>query len=330
MLGILIILAFVVAVIVYAFNKEAGFIAIQIVAALAILYGVYFLALVVIVSDSLATTGTSLVTQYVKTTIIDGYEDSATLSHTMVDTVNPASKFYAFLPRSINREGGAQFTYQYWLLLTDTSDTTIASKDILVRGDITPYNLETLDRDGNLIKTYQGTVIKCPRIRFNGSYDNIAVELNTMDDPNPDPIVISSSPYNASGSQDATAARNVLRLTPNKWVLYTFAFLDSEKVNEFENGIEVRFFINDLLYQTSTMRSSLRQNNGHLYLFPSGPIQGCQIGDLAYYNYAVSLPDIQTVYNAGPPRVNSSLSQTPGSVAPLYLTEYNKLNIYNS
>ena len=46
-----------------------------------------------------------------------------------------ASMSFASLPRSINRAGGAEFTYQFWLLVGNTDPAVIGFKDILVRGE---------------------------------------------------------------------------------------------------------------------------------------------------------------------------------------------------
>ena len=315
----------VLSMVAYALNKAVGFIALQISLALFIVYLIYWSSLWILKRDKLVIDTSHGATGNGKTMIVAGYADSFNLQNTVIDTINPSAQSYANLPRSANRYGGAQFSYQFWLLVSNVDPANIGTKDILVHGDTTSYNLMTVDNVTNTTSIAEDMIIKCPRIRFNGTFDSFAVEINTLADPNPPPIVISSTP----STGDSTSKHNLLKLTPNKWVLYTYVFQDNVGVNDFENGIEVQFYVNDILYQSSTMLSTLRQNNGNLYLFPSGPIAGCQIGDLAYYNYAVDVGTISKVYNAGPPAAATAKSSGP-LATPLFLSEYNKLDIYNS
>ena len=327
MLVTLLLICFViVSMITYALNKTIGFIALQISLAMVIVFSTYATSLWVLKRDKLVLDTRYNVTNNSRTLIIDGFADSSNLRNTVIDTLNPASISYAHLPRSINRYGGAQFTYSFWILLTNTDTDNVGYKDILVRGDTTHYNLLTVvnPADANKNTYKEDIMIKCPRIRFNGTYEKLAVETNTIADPNPPPMTIS-----AIGNTDDTLRKNLLKMTANKWVLYTFVFKDSVQVNDFENGIETRFYLNDIMYQSKTMRSAIRQNNGNLYLFPSGSIDGCKIGNLAYYNYAQSTEEIATVYNKGPPKF-ASASRSGPVASPLFLSEYNKLDMYNS
>lgn len=321
----LLICIVIVSMIIYALNKEIGFIAMQTSLALFIVYATYWMSLWVLKRDKLVLDTKYNTISNTRTLIVDGYTDAFSLQNTVIDTLNPSSVSYANLPRSVNRMGGAQFTYQFWFLLTNTDKENVGSKDILVRGDIMPYRTVTVNNATNETTTYEGMIIKCPRIRFNGSFDDIAVEVNTLEDPIPPPMLIK----NRNSDSDATSRRNILKLTKDKWVLYTFIFQDSVQVNDFENGVAMTFYVNDLLYQTTTMRSALKQNNGNLYLFPSGAIDGCKVGNLAYYNYALSLSEIAKIYNNGPPKVASAKKSGPVA-SPLFLTEYNKLDIYNT
>jgi hypothetical protein len=311
-LSILIVMI-VTSMVVYAISRRYGFIAMQLSLALTLVYATYAIALWVLRRDKLMVDRGIKTVEPSKTLIISGFSDASYLQRTIVDTLNPEAMSFANMPRSVNRRGGAQFTYQFWILLTNTLPSNVAFKDILIRGDLTRYNIVTVDpndKDRIVDGPKEDVLIKCPRIRFNETFDELAVEVNTIDDPNPPPIKI----------------KGTLRLVPNKWVLCTFAFQDDVAMNDFEDGVQMRFYINDLLVQKSTMKSALRQNNGNLYLFPSGAVEGCKIGDLSYYNYAVTQGEVADVYNRGVPKAMAVTRRTP-LPSPLYLTEYNKLDI---
>jgi hypothetical protein len=325
----LILALVILSMIAYAVNRDVGFVAMQVSLGLFIVFGTYWLSLLLLKRDQLLVASSNKRVGSVKTMIIDGYAESFNLTNTVYDTLNAASISFAYLPRSVNRYGGAQFTYQFWILMTNVSPDNIGSKDILIRGDTTTYNLMKVDnKTKQTIARMEDVVIKCPRIRFDGRYDEMVIEINTVADPLPAPFRITATPGDL-GDDDAEAqARfNVMRLVPNKWALYTFTFRDDIDINDFERGIEMRFYINELLYQRSTMPSAIRQNNGNLFLFPTGAVQGCKLGNLAYYNYAVSEQDVARTTAQGPPKSANTVSSSPTAM-PLFLTEYNKLDTY--
>jgi hypothetical protein len=333
-LAIVFIVLVLASMLVYFINRPIGFIAMQVSIALVFVYATYALSLWVLRRDKLVVDNKYKYDSMTKTLLINGYVDSYNLQNSVIDTFNKTSLSFAAMPRSINRQGGAQFTYQFWMLLTNPG--AVGFKDILVKGDVTPYSLMTVNAITNqVLSRTQDVIIKCPRIRFYGAFNELAVEVNTLADPNPPPFRISPAPSNNAGGGgdggDNTMRQNILKLGLNRWVLYTFVFKDRVNINDFENGIEMSFYHNDMLYQKNTMQSALRQNYGNLYLFPSGAIEGCRLGDLAYYNYATSLDEIVGVYERGPPQSLSTVTKDGGAIAtPLFLTEYNKLNIYNS
>lgn len=318
MIVFVLLLVFVImSMVLFAVNRPLGFKAMQVSIALVIVFAIYWIALLVLRRDRLVVDSRYNMTSNSRTLILNGHIDSFNLQRTVIDTLNPASISYASLPRSINRFGGAQFTYQFWMIMTDISPENVGYKDILIRGDVTKYNIMTADTaSGSILSQKEDVLIKCPRIRFDGAYNKMAVEVNTIDDPNPDVPAISIK-------------SDLFSLTPNKWVLYTVTFQDNVPVNDFENGVVVKFYINDLMLQSETLRlrSALQQNNGNLYLFPSGAVNGCKIGNLTYYNYAVSTSDIKAVYDQGPPPL-MKVASAGAKASPLFLTEYNKLDIY--
>ena len=106
-------------------------------------------------------------------------------------------------------------------------------------------------------------------------------------------------------------------------------------INDFEDGVIVRFYVNDFLYDIHRVRSALRLNNGDLHLFPSctksSVLKQARIGNLAHYNYALSNLSVRDIYDAGPPRhLATDLAGASSLGHPLYLSEQNKLDNANS
>jgi hypothetical protein len=312
-------------------------IVIQVVLGLVIVFFVYRMSLWLMKKDELVTNERRHLNTKETVRIVDGYAYTSIATNRSWNTVNPDARNYVRLRRSYNRKGGAQFSYQFWMYLDDTTPENVAGKDILMRGDRTNFKYQTsteLD-DGVLANTVtrnaEGIVIKCPRIRFGPTHDSIVIELNTLHNPDE---MITIDPIAASGGEDTSLRHNILKLMQHKWVLFTFTFEDSVAINDFEDGILVRFYVNDILYNTSSVRSTLRPNNGAFYLMPASgdsTIKNGRIGDVTYYNYAVSGAMIRENFERGPPKYPCKEIMGGDSLGePLYLSEYNKLDIYNT
>lgn len=321
-------------------------IVLQVVLGLIVVLAVFWLSLYVIKQDRLVVDNKMSVNNKTRTRIVDGFIEATNVANKSFSTVNPNARAFTYLPRSYNRKGGTQFTYSFWLYLGDTSADNVRNKDILLRGDRREYTYERR-RDGGAGGHHHGgaggqhndshhkgsaaarsttdVVVKAPRIRFGQTFDELVVEFNTVDDPDHQVRLNPNKHRN-----DTTLRHNVLGLIHAKWVLLTFVFEDNVAINDFEDGIVMRFYVNDLLYNTHRHRGALRLNDDDLHLFPSGDVRSARIGDLNYYNYALSTLAVKDLYDAGPPKKYAkNLFDRNELGDPLYLSEYNKLDIYN-
>jgi hypothetical protein len=330
------------------------FVALQVALGIAIVMIVLNMSLWVSRRDRLVPDGRLGMEMEKEVAIIDGYAMSSFVSRKTWTTVNPYSKHYLPLKRSYNRKGGAQFSYSFWMQLEDTSSENVANKIILLRGDTKQYTYTRTRKIHSDLDMLQGTLdanaatqsvdkttelIKCPLIRFGDTYDTIVVEFNTIHDPD-HTIVVRPRNTVASDPQydDTTLRKNLVKLGQNKWVMYTFTFQDNVAINDFEDGIIMRCFVNDVLYHSATVKSTLRLNLGNLYVMPprdgaSGDanIQLAKIGNLNYYNYALSVKMVADLYKRGHPKyLARDIMGREGDGDPMYLSEYNKLDIYNT
>jgi hypothetical protein len=303
------------------------FVLAQIAVGLVVIVAVFFLSLYVMKQDSLmASQEKGVRDSSHDTLIIDGYTESARVARMRFGTVNPYSASFIPIPRAYNRMGGAQFTYSFWIFVGDSHRSTVAGKHILLKGDNDKYKYQKWNKaDTRLLDTVEDVAIKCPLIRFGDTFKDIVLEFNTQDDINHQ-INLSSVEH----ATDTTIRHNLLDLIQQAWVYMTFTFEDNVPINDFENGIVVRFYINDILYHTHRVASTLRQNNGDMYLFPTGEISDCRIADLKYSNYAVGFKEVKQHYGAGPPKLRATLNDDRKGIGmPLHLSEYNKIDLYN-
>lgn len=296
---------------------------------LAIALVLYYVSLLVLWQDKLVKDLRVDVRVPQRTKIIDGLIEVPVITDTVFETLDPRADSFVALPRSFNRQGGAQFTYQLWIFLDDVAPATVANKTILMRGDPKIY---TWNDSSNVAQS--GVAIACPSISFGDTYDQIQIRFNTLDSIG---TVYNTKSLTTDPSQDPASRRQLLKLISKKWVLFTVVFEDNFPVSDFEDGVRLRFFLNDVLYDQATYPGkTLRQNNGQLILFPTldgtgTGINKAKVADVSYYNYAVDAAAVKEVFDSGPPTHRSDIKAKAGNMGtPLYLSEYNKLDIYNT
>ena len=313
-------------------NRRAIVVVAQIAVGLLLVYAVYGMSLVIVKKDKLFVDSRYNFNSREATKIVDGYIEAPIISNRVFNTINPAADSFVNMPRSFNRKGGAQFSYSFWLFLDDTSPENIRHKTILLRGDPKSYSY-TATKPGRTTGVQRSDVlVQCPLIGFGPTYDTFLVRFNTHDDP--------ATTMRIQAPQDTRGrGHNLLKLIDRRWVLLTFSFEDNIAVTDFEDGIMVRFYVNDILYHSHRVRSTLRQNDGELVLFPpsadSGEegsvLKGARIGNLTYFNYALTAASVREIFEQGPPKhFAADLAGRSQTGEPLHISLYNKMDIYNS
>ena len=316
-------------------------IAVQVVVGLLVVFAVYRMSLWIMRKDQLLVDERQNRKPQESTKVVDGFIDTPLITNRSFDTRNPHAKSYVRMPRSFNRKGGAQFSYSFWMFIDDTLPTNVRNRVILTRGDSDSYKYSRTTNQTDAVLTLPPEVevmnrplVKCPSIAFGDTYDSFVVTFNTLDNPDES---VSITPSRTA--KDPTARHNVIKLIKHKWALLTFVFEDNVAINDFEDGIIVRFYINDIMYQVDKRNSTLRQNAGDLVLFPppaaggaqDSGLKGARIGDLTYHNFALSGTSVRDIYNGGPPRhFATDLAGHNMLGDPLHLSIYNKLDVYNT
>lgn len=286
---------------------------------------VYLLALLVMRTDRLVRPAFDSHDPSATVRVMDGHVPAAVASNRWWTSANVDARNYAPLTRSVNRRGGAQFTYSFWMKVDDVSQANVKDKVLLLRG-VNKHSHWTKQATDAGTVPQEGVLVKCPLIRFGDTYDSLVVEFNTVHDPSAR-VAITRQP---ASSGDTTLRSNLLMLTAKKWALHTFVFEDHVPISDFEDGVAVRYYLNDTLYHAGYVASTMVQNHGDLYLMPGASyISECTIGDLTYHNHARTPAQVRAAYLAGPPRKPAD-DLTLGSATPLVLSEFNRLDIYNT
>jgi hypothetical protein len=296
--------------------------ALEIVSALVAIYLVHMLTVWLAQRDQI--TIQSVYSKNTKMSIpcFTGLLDSTTPNIRFNTTVPTASNYLPLKP-STNTKGGAQFSYSFWINISTASTATIANKVIFLKGLANTYNFKTTQNVSGDVTIHEAEhLVYCPMLRFGNNMNTIEVIFNTLA-KHDDKLIIESS------SDDTYSRNNLMSIVQGSWMMFTISFEDNMPINDFENGVIVRFYMNDVLYKTGKYKSALKQNYGDLYMFPNkDPLIGVKVSDLQYFNYAVSLDDVIAMHKVGPNLKPSELYLTKYTAQSV--SSYNTLDIYNS
>lgn len=302
---------------------------IQVVAALIVIYVIYLLSLLSMRADKLFIDEKYDINMKRKTMIIDGVLDPTV--EQKFNTITPHANRYIPLNPSVNIRGGAQFTYMFWIQVLDKS--AVAGKPIFMKGDTKAYDytIDELRKVNGQIMTKQSKrtsdlAVFCPMLSFGNDSDEFSIKFNSFNNMHEE-LYIAKYRYD-----DSAYRQNLPSMMAGQWFMITVIFEDNMPINDFENGLSVKFYLNDVLYQSATFPTAMKQNKGDLYIFPrinNSIISGCRISNFMYYNYAVSDKDITLEYNRRP-------SMTPASILAdnsrmrTPMSDYNLLDMYNA
>lgn len=277
------------------------------------------------------------ISQQERVPIFEGIMTASANRNRSFNTYDPSTSTYRRLPRSINRIGGAQFSYSFWLMFErGVNDDMLKNATVFLRGDRSKYapkmklngenttqcyyNPEELGYDIDDCKDY---TIVCPRVFFLSS-DQIGVDINT-DRKLRQRFVVGSNKYNSD------VRKKALSLLPGHFALFTFVFEDNVGINDFEKGVRFTFYLNDQLYHTETCEGAIRQNSGYFHLLPDRDFPDCKLADMMYHNYALGDSDVSRIFNAGYSTQDALKSRVAFSNkdSRLMMSAYNKVDMYN-
>jgi len=281
--------------------------------------------------DLIKVTPGDFISQYEKVPIFEGSIVMNASNKKTFDTYDPQNTSYRRLSVSQNRMGGAQFSYSFWVNFgSGVVDEEIAGKTLFMRGDKRKFAPQVKPSGAGAFENYFKTAngkditIACPRVYFK-SDNTIGVQVNT------DRELIFEAEVGSEYSNKALR-KNLVSLFAKHWVLISIVVEDNVPINDFENGISIKTYVNDTLYGSSVSHGSLRVNNGPLHILDADTWPGdSRMSDLIYYNYALSDGEVRRLYNAGPDTAASDVMDAFAGRRDdkARYGDYNKLDIHN-
>lgn len=220
-----------------------------------------------------------------------------------IHTYDFRKDMYVDLKPSINRIGGNQFTYSFWLRRNRLAGldnkimffrgTDMKNGDDMKRGNLynklSSHSVDRVERDTS--DRENDRFIKCPLVRFVNN--GLRVEFNTIKNPHM-LIELNSEIFSLLKSSKKNP----------KYNLITISFQDNFDFGGRERGIKAEVFIDDALVKTSSFENNaLRMNKGKIILFANtidenDPIDA-DFAELMYHNYAMNIYDVENLYNKG-------------------------------
>lgn len=301
-------------------------IVVQVLVGLLISYLLYLISLRVVKSDKLVIDDKFDTGKKTGVSIVDGFIDAAKTG-VRFNTDVPYLPNYVPIKPSVNIKGGAQFTYSFWIFMgPGVTDANASYQTIFLKGSNARYDFTI---DDNILKTQKvmskERMVHCPMFRFGSNAKSFEVVFNTLNRYDETLSIESLS------SEDSMYRNNLLQMLNNQWIMISISFEDNIPINEFENGVIVKFHVNETLYKVGRFTSALKQNFGDLYLFPNEvPLADVKLSNMIYYNYVVSDSEVRNLYAKGPNTSTSSIYIKPESKRPPTLSDYNNLDIYNA
>lgn len=302
--------------------EVGGPVFLQIFLALVVVIIIYIITLVVLSIDSLVTFPSFSVKRREETVIRTGNATSAQLANSRFNTVFPFKKNFVRIPHSVQGTTGTQFTYQFWMKVTDSSSSAFRDLVLLLKGDNAKYKLGYYNRDGSRVQEIEEPtakhMIKAPLVKFKDGYKNMSVEFNTNNHPD---VALD---INFDRMDEDSRRKNPLAMLALDWVMLTFVFEENYSVFEgAENGIRFTFYVNDIPVQTNTASTNpilrnnfLKQNDGDLFLLPGfdGSSNILEMSDIKYFNYARSDLEVKADFQ------KRAKTLTEGAVTPNLFT----------
>jgi len=301
--------------------------------------------------------------------ILTGIYDYS-LTEAKYNTVNKSHQYFIDIAPSINQEGGAEYSYNFWLYVDQNKITKLKEeegnsenkKDIVLffKGEKKFYyndngnyncNYNTETGSGGGRGKYVNLITKNPLVRINSDGTSLAIDYNNILSPD---SYQNNSLYKKCNTLNKVddwneKNKNMLGIYDitfnNKWFMVTIVMKEVADNNNIltKNRAICKLYINGMLIFESKAETiyggggssdniysaTLKQNKSPFYINPifdedvgvdkkgnipffniSKSIYGesndkrdigniLKIADLKYYNYAISLDMITTIYRSG-------------------------------
>jgi hypothetical protein len=303
---------------------------VQIILALFLVFILLFVAYLIYNYESMINLRNKL---YLKKEIIifDGIMDFTTTQWTF-NTYNKSFASFKDLTPSINQNGGAEYSYNFWLCINKDAMKYISSSDIvlLMRGSKikVPYINNT---NCEIVNKGSYVIVKNPLIRMKSDGTAMIIEYNTITNPdayreNGTNVINCGSGSWMDKNKGLLGIYNMSNYVYNKkWFMFTMVLREITPENDvlYKNKTNCRVYINGINVLDRTVESpyngaygsaAMKHNRAPLHVNPgdifstikddttnpieaqSGISTALQMANLTYFNYALSESDITGLF----------------------------------
>lgn len=246
--------------------------------------------------------------------LFDGVMDF-TSSQYKFDTYKKSASSYKDLTPSINQNGGAEYSYNFWLYI-DKGGLTGANKDIILflRGD--SMKIPYLNNTNCLLKENDGYyLVKNPLVRMKSDGSSLIVEYNTITSPDSyreygnNAIDCNSSSW-YERNKGLLGIYDMGSRFDKKWFMVSIVlqevnpdsdilYRNKTSCKMYVNGINVLDRVVESPYNSSYGSAAMKHNRGKLHINPGDNKVGediLKMANMSYFNYALSVADIESLF----------------------------------
>jgi hypothetical protein len=275
-------------------------------------------------------------------------------SEVKYNTIDKTQSNFKDINPSINQDGGAEYSYNYWLFIDQDKLVKIdeGKKDIILflKGEKILYSNNKFNYNcSNASSTNNPVIItKNPLVRLSGDGKKIAVEYNNI--------------YNTESYQQGSMYKNCNRMSSStnwneknknmlgiydiefnsKWFMVTIVMREVSDSNNvlsinrasckmYINGVKLLDKKVETKYDSKIYSATFKNNSSPFYInplidykTPYGKVtvgSVLKIADIKYYNYSINDDMISSLYNKG---FNNNVADTTPSNK---LAKYNMVSI---
>lgn len=264
--------------------------------------------------------------------IFDGILDY-NVSHIKYDTYNKSVSSFKDLSPSVNQNGGAEYSYNFWLYVDKKAiKKSNSSSDIilLLRGSKIKYPYLN-KANCHIVNDGTDIFVKNPLIRLKNDSAALILEYNTITSPdayreNGNTIINCESNSWYDKSKGLLGVYNMdSYIYDKKWVCLTFVLREINPDNDvlYKNKTNLQIYANGVNILDRTIESPyndglegssvMKHNRAPLYVNPGNlynkdkddktteqiPADSLLMANLNYYNYALTVNEIQGIFNKG-------------------------------
>jgi len=218
---------------------------------------------------------------------------------------------YVEVPESMNKEGGIEFSYSFWMKLMNSESSQILFTKGLYQEKTSPGFLDAVDgntadevehtkinKEDNDINNEQ--LVKCPLIKMTSNSLNIS--FNTL---------------RKIHNEIEYEYDNIIKSSQDnpRWFLFSVVFKEGAFTTDYglkTKGIIVDLYVNEQHVKSKFIENdSLKLNEGNIHVFPQAVDDADNMfGDLNYHNFALTVNDVEKIWKKGFNNGGCSMSGT--------------------